>query len=104
MSCYILNSTDPDRYNVRVGWDSGADSFFVYISRPAFTLSGVPNADPGHVVKSRGIEEGDQLSLEELEREVEGYGYMTDEVRNILRADRERPASGQEAVRTRGAA
>jgi hypothetical protein len=88
MSCYLVKPTDPDKYLVRVGWDRNVNSFFVYVSRPVFpSRGGRPFDDAGHVYKSRGIGESEISTVEELEREVEGYGHLTADVRAMLLAD-----------------
>src|SRR4051794_25304675 len=92
MSCYTLPATDPNRFTCRVGWDNGVSSFFIYVARPLLTRKDgriEPECD-GHVIRWVGTGDGQIPTLEDLEREIEGYATLPEETRLLLWDDQRR--------------
>jgi hypothetical protein len=56
MSCYKIRTHEPDSMTCRVGFDAGAESFYVYVARPMVTSRGrVVGNNDGHVIEYAGL-------------------------------------------------
>jgi hypothetical protein len=86
MSCYALDTKNPERTTCRVGWDSGANSFYAYVARTLKTTKD-GNLDPelnGHVIKWVGTEDNEIPTVEALEREVTEYATLPETIKLVL--------------------
>jgi hypothetical protein len=92
MSCHKLKPHDENECTVRVGYDSGARSFYVYVAHPMLVDKGqkVVDGKNGHVILYEGLTGPPIKTIEELERMVAPFAVLTEEVKGYLCEDRQR--------------
>lgn len=92
MSSYAVTPHKPTEHVCRVGYDSYADSFFIYVARPLITdARRKPVGDmDGHVIVWFGLMPGEITSVEELSSLLAPYAFLPKRLREILRDEQAR--------------
>src|SRR5215207_8925825 len=101
MSCHKLKPHDENECTVRVGYDSGAKSFYVYVARPMLVDRGqkVVDGKNGHVILYEGLTGPPIQTVEKLAEVVAPFAELTEEVKGYLREDRQRKETAADSER-----